>query len=199
MTNNFYNDNATSFFNDTVDADLSAIYQKFLPLLASGAHILDAGCGSGRDTHYFISQGFRVTAFDASEVLVLKAQEFTGIDVTVNTFENFRDKSSAKNADDLFDAIWACASLLHVPSKHLPASFSNLSAQLKQGGVFYCSFKYGTNDTAKNGRDFTNANEERLLSFIQNSNLKMVNTWITEDVRPNRQDEKWLNAILIKN
>lgn len=194
MTNDFYNENANSFFNDTVNADLTSIYQQFLPLLTKGAYILDAGCGSGRDAHYFIQQGFNVTAFDASEALVLKAREFTGLEVSINTFENFK----CANPDCLFDAIWACASLLHVPSDQLPASFSNLSVQLKQGGLFYCSFKLGSDDVTRNGRSFTNADEKRLASFIQNTSLSIDKTWITEDVRPNRQDEKWLNAILIK-
>lgn len=194
MTNDFYNENAVNFFNDTVNADLSSIYQRFLPLLATNAHILDAGCGSGRDTHYFLQQGFNVTAFDASEALVLKAREYTGIDVTLNTFENF----TCKLPDFLFDAIWACASLLHVPSDNISASFINLSTKLKEGGVFYCSFKLGNNDTTKNGRDFTNADEIRLSSFIKHTGLVINKTWITEDVRPERHDEKWLNAIMIK-
>lgn len=194
MSNDFYNKNANSFFNDTVNADLTAIYQQFLPLLTKGAYILDAGCGSGRDAHYFINQGFNVTAFDASEALVLKAREFTGLEVSINTFENFK----CANPDCLFDAIWACASLLHVPSDQLPASFSNLSAQLKQGGIFYCSFKLGRDDVTRNGRSFTNTDEKRLASFIQNTPLNIDKIWITEDVRPNRQHEKWLNAILIK-
>ncbi len=33
MSNNFYNENATSFFNDTVNADLTPIYQQFLTLV----------------------------------------------------------------------------------------------------------------------------------------------------------------------
>ncbi len=194
MINDFYNQNATPFFNDTVNVDLSALYQEFLPLLAKRAHILDAGCGSGRDTHYFLKQGFQVTAFDASEALVKKASEYTGINVSLNTFENFQCKFGTV----LFDAIWACASLLHVPSDEITATFNNLAAQLKSGGIFYCSFKYGNNDTERNGRHFTNADESRLSAFINNTGLIIDKTWITSDARPERQNEKWLNAILIK-
>jgi len=194
MSNNFYNENAASFFDGTVDADLTSIYQKFLACLHNEDHILDAGCGSGRDTHFFITQGFQVTAFDASEALAVKASEYTGINVTVDTFENFNRKSSTF----LYDAIWACASLLHVPSDEIYYSFSNLANQLKSGGVFYCSFKYGIDDILRNGRYFTNADEARLRVFIKNTGLVIDKTWLTEDVRPERQNEKWLNAILIK-
>lgn len=194
MSDDYYNQNATPFFNDTVNVDLSALYQEFLPLLEKKAHILDAGCGSGRDAHHFLKQGFQVAAFDASQALAKKASEYTGLNVAVNTFENFKLKSETL----LFDAIWACASLLHVPSAELPASFDNLAAQLKSGGVFYCSFKYGIGDTERNGRYFTNADETRLSTFIKNTCLIIDKTWITADARPDRQNEKWLNAILIK-
>ena len=195
MLNNYYNKNAISFFNETVNADLSALYQHFLPLLRAGAHILDAGCGSGRDTHFFIQQGFQVTAFDASESLVTKATEYTGINVSLNTFDNFQKESLKPNE---FDAVWACASLLHVPSVQMFDTFVNLSNQLKADGLFYCSFKYGSSDIERNGRYFTNADEQRLSIFIKKTNLVIDKTWITADVRPDRQDEKWFNAILKK-
>jgi SAM-dependent methyltransferase len=194
MSNNFYNNNAIAFFNDTVVADLTAVYQQFLPLLTNNSHILDAGCGSGRDTCFFIKKGFQVTAFDASEALVVKASEYTGIDVSLNTFEKFQSKPPGF----LYDAIWACASLLHVPSNKITVSFTNLAGQLKVGGIFYCSFKYGNNDITRNGRYFTNADEVRLSMFIKNTDLVIDKTWITDDVRPDRHDEKWLNAILMK-
>lgn len=191
MSISFYNNNADSFFNDTVKVDLSDLYENFTPLLQPQAKILDAGCGAGRDSKYFIEQGFKVTAFDASAELANKASEYIGIKVMDNTFANF--KSSTK-----FDAIWACASLLHVPSSELSASFVNLAQQLKTAGIFYCSFKYGTNDIERNGRYFTNADEARLAQFIENTGLEIKNSWVTGDARPNRQDEKWLNAILVK-
>ena len=134
MKTNFYNVNAESFYNDTVGVDLSPLYDIFLPLLAPNGHIIDAGCGSGRDSLYFLQQGFDVSAFDASEQLVAKASALTGIDVALNTFEHYK-------AARLADGIWACASLLHVASDSLPASLTNLAENLKSGGYLYCSFK----------------------------------------------------------
>lgn len=191
MSIKFYNENAESFFNDTVNVNLNTIYQHFLPKLPSNAHILDAGCGSGRDAKYFIEQGFQVSAFDASDELAKKSSEYTSLMVEVNTFEHYQSTHT-------LDAIWACASLLHVTSAQLPQAFTNLAKQLTTGGLFYCSFKYGNADIERSGRSFTNADEQRLKQFIQGSGLIIESTWITTDARPNRQDEKWLNAILIK-
>ena len=57
---------AEEFFNDTIALDMSALYAPFLSRLKNGAKILDAGCGSGRDTKYFLDQGFTVCSFDAT-------------------------------------------------------------------------------------------------------------------------------------
>lgn len=190
-TISFYDSNANKFIDDTVNVDMHSIYKEFLPLLESHAHILDAGCGSGRDSKYFLDKGYAVTAFDASEALANSASKLIGQKVAQCLFENFQ-------SEEYFDAVWACASLLHVASDEISCAFSRLAKQLKSGGVFYCSFKYGNEDISRNGRDFTNADEARLSTFIENSGLLIKKTWITSDVRPERQEEKWLNAILTK-
>lgn len=58
----YYNDHAAEFCNSIQSADMSACYEKFLKYLKIGSKILDAGCGSGRDSKYFIERGFSVIA-----------------------------------------------------------------------------------------------------------------------------------------
>ena len=48
-TDQYYKRFAAEFFGSTVGVDMTAIHQRFLAHLKPGAHILDAGCGSGRD------------------------------------------------------------------------------------------------------------------------------------------------------
>ena len=66
----YYDIHAEPFFSDTQNVDMAPLQQRFLARLPVGAHILDAGCGSGRDSKAFQEQGYRVTAFDASSRLV---------------------------------------------------------------------------------------------------------------------------------
>ena len=62
----------------------------------------------------------------------------------------------------------------------------------------YCSFKYGEFEGERNGREFTDLNEELFNQYINNTGFKVLEYLITEDVRPDR-NEKWLNVILKKD
>lgn len=192
MTIDYYQQNADEFFNGTIDVDMSNIYQHFTKGLPVNALILDAGCGSGRDSKAFIDMGFKVEAFDASSEMVKRASEYTGLNVKHAKFEDVNDI-------DKYDAIWCCASLLHVPEAELPSTLAKLTKTLKPSGIWYLSFKYGDTQREKSGRLFTDIDEERLAILVSSlPYIEIKNTWITEDNRPNRC-ERWLNAIIIKS
>ena len=52
----YYNYNAERFVESTINADVSELYMPFEKLLSPGAKILDLGCGSGRDSKYFVQR-----------------------------------------------------------------------------------------------------------------------------------------------
>ena len=187
----YYQSNAQAFYDSTVEVNMQSLYERFLPLIPAGGAILDAGCGAGRDSKAFLERGFDVEAFDASEELVALASQLTGKKVTVERFQSYTNSRE-------FDAIWACASLLHVPLIELPAVFQSLSKMLKSGGVFYCSFKYGEEEIERNGRFFTNLNERSFAEQIIGLPLHIEKHWITGDLREGLESEKWLNVILRK-
>ncbi|MET4694501.1 class I SAM-dependent methyltransferase [Endozoicomonas lisbonensis] len=191
QTIDFYEQNADSFFESTVGVEAQDLHQAFLAYLPQNATILDAGCGSGRDTLAFLRQGYRVFAFDGSECMAKRAADLTGLPVQTSLFLDY-------TAGQLFDGIWACASLLHVPVEQLAVTFSHLSKFLKNEGVFYCSFKLGSGEVVRKGRHFTNLDEPGLEAILTTTDLEMAKSWITTDLRPGRENEHWLNAILKK-
>lgn len=65
-TIDYYNLNAKNFIENTQDVDMHLAQDRFLRLLDENAAILDFGCGSGRDTKYFLEKGYHVTATDGS-------------------------------------------------------------------------------------------------------------------------------------
>ena len=62
ITLNYYNSNAAVFSETTKNVDFSEVQQIFTKHLSPDASILDFGCGSGRDTKYFLNNGYHVTA-----------------------------------------------------------------------------------------------------------------------------------------
>lgn len=190
-TLDYYNQNVTTFIADTISVDLKDTQNKFINALL-GDKILDLGCGSGRDTKYFLEIGLKVTAVDGSEELCKRASDYLGIPVYHMLFQEL-------DLEDEYNGIWACSSILHLPKDELRTVFYKMVTALKSSGVIYTSFKYGEFEGERNGRYFTDFTIELFSEFIKNiPDLKIEEQWITEDVRPGRRDEKWLNLLLRK-
>ena len=193
ITLEYYAANAEAFASSTVDVAFSSVQKCFEGLLQPGARVLDFGCGSGRDAKHFLEAGFAVDAVDGSPELCRIASELTGLPVRCMRFEEL-------SAQSIYDCIWACSSILHVPSRQLLALLAKMAAALKPGGVVYTSFKLGEFEGVRNGRyfsDFTPESFARLLDKVPA--LREEEHWISGDARPGREDEKWLNLILRKN
>ena len=192
-TINYYNINAKKFIENTLNADMHIIQDRFLRLLAENSLILDFGCGSGRDTKYFLEKGYRVVATDGSSELCKLSSAFTGIKVKEMLFQDLDEINK-------YEGIWACSSILHLPKKELLPVILKLCDALKDSGVVYTSFKYGDFEEERNGRYFTDFTEDTFREFIKViPELKIEEDWVTSDVRPGRGEEKWLNLILRKN
>ena len=190
ITLDYYNNNAHRFTSDTLDVEFSDIQDRFLAVLQSGAFILDFGCGSGRDSRYFLQKGYRVEACDGSEETVKAATQNAGIPVKQMLFSELDEQ-------ERYDGIFACASILHVPSAEIPDIIGRMKKAVKKGGILYVSFKYGTFEGVRNGRYFTDQTEESLKQVLdQVGGLDVISTGITGDARPGREDEKWLNVLL---
>ena len=75
-----------------------------------------------------------------------------------------------------------------------------LSDSLIESGYIYLSFKYGTFCGERNGRFFTDMNENTFLNMSQDfSRLSVERLYITKDSRLNKQENKWLNILLTKD
>ena len=188
----YYNKNAEAFRDNTQNVVFTETQEKFIEYLKPGARILDFGCGSGRDTKYFLNRGFQTEATDGSAELVKIASEYTGIQVKQMLFQELDE-------NNIYDGIWACPSILHLTRGELTDVLKKIAGALVSRGVVYTSFKYGTEETERNGRYFTDMTEDKIKRLLDIVGLFLIeDMWITSDVRPGREDEKWLNLILRK-
>ncbi len=190
-TSKYYDDQAQDFFDSTVTADVDPLYKRFLKYVPAGAHILDFGCGSGRDTKAFHDMGYSVCALDGSEKLCKLASEYSGIPVKCADFLSLNEESA-------YDAIWACASIIHVPSNQLPALIRKMRDAVVDNGIIYASFKYGDFEGERNGRFFVDMTEERFHDLLKKvDGLTIVEEWISGDVRTDKTGS-WYDVILRK-
>ena len=188
----YYNQNADMFAQGTRLVDFTVVQERFRKMLPVGSRILDFGCGSGRDTKYFLEKGYRVEATDGSSELCKLASVFTGIEIKEMLFQDL-------NASGKYEGIWACSSILHLSKKELLPVIRKMCDALKDNGVIYTSFKYGDFEGERNGRYFTDFTEDTFDKFIKViQELTIEEEWITSDVRLGREEEKWLNLILRK-
>ncbi len=188
----YYRRNASEYIKETLELDMHKERDFFLDLVKDGGHILDIGCGSGRDSRVFIDSGYMVTAIDACPEIAELTSEFLGQKVVV---QNAQDINQIEN----FDGIWSCASLLHVPDKELINTFKKIVTALKIGGVWYISFKDGSGENwDERGRFFnyhTISSMHHIIDQLTDTEIISISKDTTE-LRGKAQS--WLNIFLRK-
>ena len=191
----YYEDFAEEYCSQTRDWDMTKWYLFFEKHLPENAYILDFGCGSGRDSKHFIEQGYRVRAVDGSSAMCKIASGFIGQEVDQLLFEELDD-------EDIYDGIWACASILHVERENLPPIFEKMLRALKPSGVIYTSFKIGTGARTKENKLYTEFTPDALEELISNLSIsaKIIEQAINMAHKRSRPGvNQWGNYIIQKS
>lgn len=185
----YYNRCADKYTQETVNCEFTDIETRFCKYIISGGSILDVGCGSGRDAKHFADSGYYVTAFDGSEKMCNRASQYLGMPVDTALIQDY-------DFQERYDGIWCCASLLHLTIFEIEKFLFKAVSALKENGIIYVSFKYGTYQGIRDGRYYTDLTEDSLLKIISKINeLEVVEMFRSSDVLRDRK-QQWLNAIL---
>lgn len=188
----YYNRYAVPYYEETVDVSMEEVMKRFVELLPENAEVLDLGCGSGRDTIALEEKGFYVTPMDGSEEMCKLAEVNTDEEVLQMTYEEM-------DFDDVFDGIWACASLVHLTEDEMREIIDKLVQALKADGILYFSVRKGDRDGIYNGRYFRDYSRKELYGLIdKTSGLELIDIWTTQDVRFAKRDRMWLNVLAKK-
>jgi SAM-dependent methyltransferase len=160
LTTQFYDKEAAEYAAVPPHGTFLEYRNRLVSLLPGRAHILDLGCGGGHDGRAFRDAGFEVTALDASAAMAALASARIGRNVIVRSFQEL-------NFVKQFDAVWASASLLHVPFDELPDVLIRVRRSLRTVGLLCASFKEGEKDRRdQNGRLFCAMTEALLREHL---------------------------------
>ncbi|MBR2281651.1 MAG: class I SAM-dependent methyltransferase [Spirochaetales bacterium] len=185
----YYDEHAEEFSTAANTADMSRDYERFLKYVPAGGTIVDIGCGNGRDLRFFSESGYRASGVDASETLCRLAAENSGCPVVHCDALSWVPETEC-------DAIWANASLLHMPLEDIVSFIRTKTRHLKPGGVLYFSMKAGIGEGFdEKGRFFTPFSESIVDSVLAEGRLKVMERW-TEDDSLGRGGFHWEALIL---
>ncbi len=181
----YYDVNAAAYAQETRQFSMGPHYQRFLSYLPADARILDLGCGSGRDSLYFSSCGYRVTAVDASAAMVAEAARLTGLPVSVM-------KAQQLCSQQAYEGVWCSASLLHCPQADLAELFHRIAEALVPGGICFASFKSGQGERIDSkGRFFCDQTPHSLGLLLQGEGLlQSIDLWEGESLLRG-QSQRW--------
>lgn len=177
ITIDTYNKTASAYHNTVKNFNLLPELNEFMHLLDPNSKILDLGCGPGHHSKLFKHKGFEVVGVDLSiEMIKIARREVKGVDFKVMDILNLDFEEMT------FDAVWASASLLHVPKENMNSVLQNIHSILKNNGYLYLSLKEGEGEnTIQDSRydglvkfySYYNVNE--IESFLLNSRFEILN------------------------
>lgn len=190
----YYEDNAKSYCEQTLYANLQENYDRFLKYLLPGSYILDFGCGSGRDSKYFIDMGYKVKAVDGAKNICTIASKYINQEVECMLFSELNDKN-------IYDGIWACSSLLHVEKEYLLDIICRLIDAVKVNGIIYMSFKIGTGYEINDCKYYNYLTKNEMISLLKKTgyHFEMIDYYETfSSVETNFNDKVWANFLVRK-
>ena len=188
-TDAFYQTHAEDYATLTRAADLSDTYQHFLPLLPRNAVILDAGCGAGRDLKAFVQRGYLAQGIDASAALCELASVYSGAPCFPLRVEDLRSRQ-------LYNGVWACASLLHLSKAVLPIALRRLQEALVVDGVFFASVQIGEGErVVADGRAYAYYQPEEFGRRVENAGFAITELWESADTLRRAGAPRWLNVV----
>lgn len=193
-TMKYYNEHTQSFIDNTFTMEITSSLEKFKHALPVNAKVLDVGCGSGRDSLYFLNNGIEVVAFDASEEMAFLASQKINHPVLVKNIEDM-------NWENEFDGVWAMASLLHLKKEYIQEAITSCIKSLKQdtAGLFFASLKMGTGEGYdEKGRFFSYYTKEELSNILEKTEyFRNIEFDINQD-KLDRPGLSWISFIAEK-
>ncbi len=185
----YYHTHAQSYFEQTFGVDPSSFLLPLVKYLEPGAHVLDIGCGAGRDMLWLQSKGFSCTGLDSSPTLAELARQHTGLSVIEADFEVFEFQGMC------MDALLLVGALVHVPHQDFKPIFHPMLNALKPLGHVLVTMKQGRGTEIRaDERFFYLWQKEELMRTFRDCGLKCLEYFAQQSkIRPT---DTWMGFVL---
>ncbi len=199
----WYDKNAKNYANSAEKAPPIKLIEQFLSMLPKSPKVLDAGCGSGRDSRILNEKGAKVTGLDISKGLLEEAEKRSkGIEYVEG------DITAMKFPDAFFDGVWSHASLVHLESiEDVKKALREYNRVLKQGGILHVFTKeqLGEEKTAivsdslsNHDRFFRYYSKEELCNLVSSAGFADLDISSVSDLH-GRKEVTWILLFGKKN
>ena len=190
MNTKWYNEHSEIYCKNTENIDMTNLYALFLPYIKLYCSILDAGCGSGRDSLYFLNSGYNVTSIDASEKMINEAKKRNRDgNFFVKEFQNI-------SWINQFDAIWANASLLHMDDENIKISLEKFFSALKKDGLLFFTMKEGNEQKYIDERFYNFVSIQKMTEILKTIGYTILISQENDDL--NGKEQKWITFLAKK-
>ena len=186
-----YDQNAISYNEGTKDHDVSQNIDALLRAIKTEPpfHILDFGCGPGRDLQAFTKLGHVATGLEGSKQAAQIAKMKSVCEILVQDFFNLNLPEAT------YDGIFANASLFHIPKRLLPRVLDNLWVSLKPNGILFSSNPRGNNEEIWYGDRFGSYHDlDGWRSFMTNAQFTEIEYYYRPSGLPVEQ-QPWLASV----
>ncbi len=169
----------------------------------NGKQVLDLGCGPGQDSYCFSKLGFNVTGMDYSSEMIKAAQQLQTVNNPPQFIVGDMREIITLFSPNTFDAVWASASLLHIPQNDISVVLNGIHSITKNDGRVFIAVKQGEQGERVVAESKYGKPMKREFTFWEKNNLErlLLSTGFiieksVEQTQKQNDSTTWLNFFL---
>ena len=196
----YYENNAKHLSQRYESAKVDNIHSLLLNTFPSKSHLLDVGCGSGRDASFMYQNGYDILAIDGSREMITEAKKCHP--ELADRLEVIKIPNELNFEPFSFDGVYSIATLMHLEKNLIDSTIEKIVMILKPGSKFFFSVSIQRDGVDHQGKDvkgryFTTMSKEEWVICCENHGLKLVHFEITGDGL-DRDGIVWLTCVVMK-